>query len=1086
MIKKLLNYCRPFAIIRKSGLVLFFLTSLVIATLSPITKSPFSHNIAHAAFNSDNNGFFFGTNIHNDLITSPELDAILVGSQDLHMTMTRGGMSFADIAPTSSDTATWNWTKEDEWITKTTAKNIIPLVNIAYSAPWLPGNYLIQSETTANKNAMILGIGNYAYEVANRYKPGNANNLPVVNYYNVWNEPSLPQFFIWGPDDFARLVTEVSYRIKQANPNAQVGFNVHAVDYMYNYNLTLENQTGSTYVPRVLSKTVTLQYNGQQVSTIDYLDLMLTDSYPDRSGPDIPEDMFGQHKEMNSAFTDLNAYLTHTYGTTVGQRYGYGPVRGKKRYIIAESGWYACPSGLTPGNYVTEQKQAALIVRSMINVASNPLTEGYLQFDIRDDAQGTDCINTNFESENFYGLARYTLINGALNPKLSYTAYKTTVETLDNTNSLSKQITTIDTNHKIFHYKFASTDGTKTVSAFVRADATKPLGVLDTTASSVTIPVTVPQVTRININGTTQILSAVNNSITLSVTENPFFILYSADPTVTAPPTPTDGPTPTNTPIPTPTSPPASDAYTKPRVQIFTLSDGQQVPSTDTQVTIYATSGSINGNITGMKIFVNHAIVKDCPNTNQCSGLWKYGTLADGYYIVTVQATDASGVVGQKDLGIFKGAHSTKPHILYPNNGERWTQGSTHTIRWEYLPLAGAPTTNLSTFIYIKKMTFGSNGEVIGEALVDTIPTVTNQGNNSVSYTVPTTIAYSGDYRLIMTVDTGNGLGFDYSDGDFAIAPTAPTYSISGALFNDYNNNGIGELGEDRYAGGATVQINGTQSGSTVSDSNGVYTFANLEAGDYSVSVTPPNLYQVTTSNPYAIYIGPSTNIYFGLYSPTAPTLTPTPTLTPMPTLPSGNPITINWNGVSDGQIITTSIINLQVTTVSTLGYTKNIRILIDGVQKAACMYNTQACSYSWNTATLAVGTHTLYTDVFDQAGYSNNSTITVTKPAPTPTGSVTPILGNVTVQNVSQTEGQHLTGSGGNVTITANTTTGSINGIKIFIDGVQLKYCNITTQQCSGWWNWGSLASGSTHIIRGEAYDTTGHFGFVETTVVK
>lgn len=582
---------------------------------------------AQASVNANGRGFFFGSNIHTDVLPSNELDAIVAGATNAHFTMLRGGDTFANIAPVSSDTATWNWARQDAWVTKTTAAGITPMVNLLYGAPWLDANPLNSNETLVNKNAFILAFGSFAYEVANRYKPANVNNLPIVTYFNIWNESSLTIFFNWGPDEFARLFAEASYRVKQANPNAVVSFDVHAIDWMYSYNYTAENQTGSTYMPRVLSKTVTLQYNGQSVSVIDLADLLQAHSYPDRTS-DIPEDILSVRKELHDPFSDINAYLTHTYVNILGQKYGYGPVRGRKRYMLTENGWYSSQSGCTPGHWVTDSKQAGLIIRTLLNVLANPLIEGYLQYDMKDDGTIPSC--TSDTTEHGYGLSRYVLNpDGSLNIKPSYTAYKTTTETLNGTNFVSETKTIIDSNQKIINYKFMSSDGIKTVWALVRPNSLKPLATLDTTTtSSVTLSVSAPTVTQVNLDGSTQVLTASNSSIAVNVSENPIFIVQEGSLVPTDTPTPVQ-PTPTPTSIPTPTPTPKGSYF----IIITTPQDGAIL--TGGGSIAVGPIASYTNNTKNIKIFVDGVEKKFCNYpTNSCS-VWL--NLAPGVH--TIYAT---------------------------------------------------------------------------------------------------------------------------------------------------------------------------------------------------------------------------------------------------------------------------------------------------------------------------------------------------------------------------------------------------------------------------------------------------------------
>src|SRR6266699_3311941 len=91
-----------------------------------------------------------------------------------------------------------------------------------------------------------------------------------------------------------------------------------------------------------------------------------------------------------------------------------------------------------------------------------------------------------------------------------------------------------------------------------------------------------------------------------------------------------------------------------------------------------------------------------------------------------------------------------------------------------------------------------------------------------------------------------------------------PTYSITGSVYNDDNQNGAQDTGELGY-NGATVTLNTGQTATT--DSNGNYTFSNLPAGTYTETLTVPNGYSATTTNPATETISANTTQNFGIYS---------------------------------------------------------------------------------------------------------------------------------------------------------------------------------------------------------------------------
>ena len=72
----------------------------------------------------------------------------------------------------------------------------------------------------------------------------------------------------------------------------------------------------------------------------------------------------------------------------------------------------------------------------------------------------------------------------------------------------------------------------------------------------------------------------------------------------------------------------------------------------------------------------------------------------------------------------------------------------------------------------------------------------------------------------------------------------APKYTISGAVFNDANGNGVKESGE---AGLSGVTISLSNGATAVSDANGTYSFSNVPTGSYVVTAPAQSGYTQTT-----------------------------------------------------------------------------------------------------------------------------------------------------------------------------------------------------------------------------------------------
>ncbi|GAC1574252.1 MAG: hypothetical protein NVS3B9_5820 [Candidatus Doudnabacteria bacterium] len=91
------------------------------------------------------------------------------------------------------------------------------------------------------------------------------------------------------------------------------------------------------------------------------------------------------------------------------------------------------------------------------------------------------------------------------------------------------------------------------------------------------------------------------------------------------------------------------------------------------------------------------------------------------------------------------------------------------------------------------------------------------------------------------------------------------TFTISGSVYNDANNNGIKDAGETGYAG-ATVTLSGAATATATSASDGSYSFPNLVAGSYTVTITAPTGYAASSTNPVTSTISSNSTINFGLH----------------------------------------------------------------------------------------------------------------------------------------------------------------------------------------------------------------------------
>jgi cyclophilin family peptidyl-prolyl cis-trans isomerase len=136
-------------------------------------------------------------------------------------------------------------------------------------------------------------------------------------------------------------------------------------------------------------------------------------------------------------------------------------------------------------------------------------------------------------------------------------------------------------------------------------------------------------------------------------------------------------------------------------------------------------------------------------------------------------------------------------------------------------------------------------------------PTATTDSNGNYSFTgispgaynvyeeLPTDISLTTPSESVTVAANGTASGVNFAEEP----------SITGTVFTDTSGSGVLSSGETGIAG-QTVFLNNDGSGapdasnpSTVTDSNGNYSFSDLAAGSYTVDVVPPTGTTITTSN---------------------------------------------------------------------------------------------------------------------------------------------------------------------------------------------------------------------------------------------
>lgn len=188
----------------------------------------------------------------------------------------------------------------------------------------------------------------------------------------------------------------------------------------------------------------------------------------------------------------------------------------------------------------------------------------------------------------------------------------------------------------------------------------------------------------------------------------------------------------------------------------------------------------------------------------------------------------------------------------------------------------GAVATTLSSNV-AGSYTTSVSGTVTSDVVIGSI--ITNNGS-TVTFSGGTTLVDNESTHYVMqTTATDTSTTINYTTSGFSdyVVVAAPmhvssggvpptTYDITGFVFSDGNGNGIKNTWDSGY-NNATVTLTGDASGSTTSSVTGAYSFEDLDAGDYTVTVTVPVDYTATTDVAVPVTLSSNTTVNFGIQS---------------------------------------------------------------------------------------------------------------------------------------------------------------------------------------------------------------------------
>ncbi len=254
--------------------------------------------------------------------------------------------------------------------------------------------------------------------------------------------------------------------------------------------------------------------------------------------------------------------------------------------------------------------------------------------------------------------------------------------------------------------------------------------------------------------------------------------------------------------------------------------------------------------------------------------------------------TDASGNV---TLWLFPTESGrTYQFIATPPSGSPYSQFTFQSIhvtgdQTEFISLQfnhASPVTTATLETQKGDGTYSDPTTVTLIAVADTGYTIANiyyaiNGGAQQTYTAPFTVIGNGAHAIEYWSVDNSGAQETHKTKTFTILAR---YNLVGAVYIDSNQNGVQDIGELGY-GDATLSLNTGQTVTT--NSSGEYSFSNLPTDVYTETLTVPNGYAATTTNPASVPLSADTTQNFGIAP--IPTNTPTPTETPIPT-PTNTP----------------------------------------------------------------------------------------------------------------------------------------------------------------------------------------------------
>ena len=355
---------------------------------------------------------FFGMNLYvtGSERPKPEKYAMLNGAIDLGVQWTREEMSWANIEIRQG---VFDWIQYDFWINELVKRGIKTVGVLETTPSWASGVRANQPDWYWNAPKDPVEYGNFAYEMALRYKG-------KIDVWEMWNEPDVEITFKCDCDraqKYADMLREGYNAVKRANPNATVligGLSIHDT-----------NNGGMAFLDKVVAAS-------QGKLNFDVLSIhpYMPDRYPENTDPRTVVQNFPYRLDMSYKWLEAHG-------------------AGNKEIWITEDGYSTCS---TCGNLgVSEEEQARRLIRLYVIAMGAKNVTHFSYFQLKD--------KFNAGPDDLFG--NMGIMRNDLSEKPAYTAYKVLTgqlggATFTGLGSLTRAVDNRwQSQFDRYHYKFA-------------------------------------------------------------------------------------------------------------------------------------------------------------------------------------------------------------------------------------------------------------------------------------------------------------------------------------------------------------------------------------------------------------------------------------------------------------------------------------------------------------------------------------------------------------------------------------------------------------------------------------------------------